>query len=241
MTEEKKTHEGHPAQHAEHATPPKHHTEHNPLQGLPEIPKVDLKSVTPDKIKGGFMDVLEILKLNKAKIDAVGAKDGEGITMALVYMAIGALGAPLGGAVFGYTFMRMTVRTPILNALLGWVIAVVVGFAGLYITNLVAERLFKGKGKFPQYFRVMGYASLANVLAFLTIVSIVGSLAGLWVGLVINYFALKQIHKLDNTNAILAMIVSFVITLILGFIVASVGLSSMVGGGMMGGFGISGY
>jgi len=241
MTEENKHeahvhHESHP-QHEAHV----HHEGHPAHQGMPEIPKVDFKDVTPDKMKGGFMDVLEILKLNKKKIDEVGARDGEGITMALVYLAIGAIGAPLGGAILGYTFMGMTVRTPILNALIGAVIAIVIAFAAIYITNIVAEKLFKGKGKFPQYFRVMGYASLVNILGILTIISILGSLAGLWVGLVINYFALKQVHKLDNTNAILAMIVSFVITLILGFIVASVGLSAMMGGGMMGGFSSAGY
>jgi len=232
MTEEKKPHEGHTT----HPSHPSHQASNNPLKGLPEIPKVDFKGVTPDKVKGGFMDVLEILKLNKPKIDAVGAKESEGITMALIYLAIGAIGAPLGGAIIGYTFMRVTVRTPIFSALIGWVIATVLAFAGFYITNIVAERLFKGKGTFPQYFRVMGYASLASLLGFITIIPIVGSLAGLWVSLVINYFALKQIHKLDNTNAILAMIVSFVITILLGFIVASVGLSAVMGGGMMGGF-----
>jgi hypothetical protein len=241
MTEEKKHHEGHSTHHESHSTHHQaHHTTHaggSPLQGLPEIPKVDFAAVTPDKMKGGIADVLEILKMNKAKIDAVGGRDGEGITMALIYMAVGLLGAPLGGAIIGYTFLKMTVRTPILSALISWVVAVAIGFIGLYITNLVAERLFKGKGKFGQYFRVMGYASFASVLGFLTFIPIVGSLAVLWVNLVINYLALKQVHKLDNTNAILAMIVSFVITMILAFVVASVGLGAAMGGGMMGGFG----
>jgi len=229
MTEENKH-----SIHSSHSHQDQHGHKEN--LGLPKIPPVNFKDVTPDKVRNGFMDVLEILKLNKKKIDEVGARDSEGITLALIYMALGAIATSLGGAIFGYTFMGITVRTPILNALLGGLVAILVAFVGFYITNIVAQKLFKGQGTFPQYFRVMGYASLVNVLGVLTILSILGSLAGLWVGLVINYFALKQIHKLDNTNAILAMIVSFVITLILAFIVASIGISAVMGGGMMGGF-----
>ena len=229
MTEETKHHETH-TQHTSHPS----HT--SPLKDLPPIPKVDLKGVTPDALKGGLMDVVEILKLNKAKIDVVAGRDSEGITMALIYLAIGSFGAPLGGAIFGYNFLGVTVRTPILNALIGGVIATVMAALVVYITSLVAERLFKGKGKFPQFFRVMGYAYLVSLLGIVTLVPFLGSLAGIWV-LVVDFIALQQVHKLDTTNAILTIIVTIVAFVILSFLVASLGMSAMMGG--LGGSGVS--
>ena len=237
MTEEKKhethAHASHPAPHAAHTThaapahtAPSHAAGSKPI-AMPEIPKVDLKGVTPDALKGGFMDVVEILKMNKVKMDAVAGRDSEGITIALVYLAIGSVAAPLGGAIFGY----FGFRTSILTALISAVVAVVMAAAVYYITNLVAVNLFKGKGTFPAYFRVMGYASLANVLGLLSMVSILGTVAGIYVGLVINFIALQRIHKLDTTNAVLTIIVSVVATAIVGSVLAMVGLSA--GAGMM--------
>lgn len=249
MTEEKKhevhSHASHPAPHASHtphAAPTHtatthsasaHSTDSKPM-AMPEIPKVDLKGVTPDALKGGFMDVVEILKMNKVKMDAVAGRDSEGITISLVYLAIGAIAAPVGGAIFGY----FGFRTSIVSALISAVVSVVLAAAVYYITNIVAVNLFKGKGSFPAYFRVMGYASLANVLGLLTMVSILGTVAGLYVGLVINFIALQRIHKLDTTNAVLTIIVSVVATAILGSVLAMVGLSAGVGM-MMGGVGSS--
>ena len=263
MTEEKSPHEGHPehtphtehASHAEHAhqaththAPHESHATHTPHETgaahkiIAEIPKVDLKGVTPDALKGGFTDVIEILKLNKTKIDAVAGRESEGITIALIYLAIGSVASMIGSAIFGYSLGRVVIRTPIVNALIGAVLAVVIAAVVYYITNLVAVNLFKGKGKFSGYFRVMGYASLLNVLGILTMVSILGSLAGIYVGLVINFIALKQVHKLDTTNAVLTIIVSAVASAVLVYLLALVGLSAMIGGGgmfggMMGGIG----
>lgn len=232
MTEETKHHETH----TQHTSHPSHTSHSSPLKDLPPIPKVDLKGVTPDALKGGLMDVVEILKLNKTKIDAVAGRDSEGVTMALIYLAIGSFGAPLGGAIFGYNVLGVTFRTPILNALIGGVIATVMGALVVYITSLVAERLFKGKGKFPQFFRVMGYAYLVSLLGIVTMVPFLGSLAGIWV-LVVDFIALQQVHKLDTTNAILTIIVTIVAFVVLSFLVASLGMSAMMGG--LGGSGVS--
>jgi hypothetical protein len=205
-------------------------TPHETHHGMPEIPKVDLKSVNAAALKGGVTDVLEIVKLNQSRMDAVAKRDSEGITMALVYLAIGALAAPLGGAVFGYSVLGTVFRTPIVSALIGAVVAIVLSVLGLYITNLVAVKLFKGQGKFPEYFRVMGYASLINVVGLLSMVSVLGSIAGIWL-LVINFKALMSVHKLDTTNAVLTIIVSVVVSVVLTFLVTAVGLTALMGVG----------
>ncbi len=198
---------------------------------MPEVPKVDFKNVNPDSLKGGFGDIIEILKLNKAAMEKVAHRDGEGISLALVYLAIGALGAPIGGAVLGYTFLGVTVRTPIVNALIGAVLAIVLGALVLYVTSMVAEKMFKGTGKFPQYFRVMGYASLINLIGFLTIVPVLSTVAAIWL-LVVNYMALTTIHKLNSTNAVLTIIVTIVVFIALSAVIGALGLTAVgVGAG----------
>lgn len=198
---------------------------------MPEVPKVDFKNVNPDSLKGGFGDIIEILKLNKAAMEKVAHRDGEGISLALVYLAIGALGAPIGGAVLGYTFLGVTVRTPIVNALIGAVLAIVLGALVLYVTSMVAEKMFKGTGKFPQYFRVMGYASLINLIGFVTIVPVLSTVAAIWL-LVVNYMALTTIHKLNSTNAVLTIIVTIVVFIALSAVIGALGLTAVgVGAG----------
>ncbi len=212
---------------------PEHHSEPKPHNSMPEIPKVDFKNVSPDSLKGGFGDIIEILKMNKAAMEKVAHRDAEGISLALVYLAVGALGAPLGGAILGYTFFGVTVRTPIVNALIGAVLAVVMGALVFYITNMVAEKMFHGQGKFPQYFRVMGYASLINIVGFLTVLPILSTIASIWV-LVVNYQALTNVHKLNSTNAVLTIIVTIVAFIALTAVIAGLGLTGAavgVGGG----------
>jgi hypothetical protein len=246
MTEEQKHHEGHtahtPAHEAHTAHAPAHtaHPHSAPHSGAApqitaEIPKVDFKGVTPDSLKKSFMDAIEILKWNKTKIDEVAARDSEGIGNALIFLAVGSIAASLGSAIFGYSLGRVVIRTPIVNALIGAVIAIVIAAVYYYITNLVAVNLFKGKGKFAAYFRVMGYASLLNVLSLLTMVSFVGGLAGIYVGIFINFLALNRTHKLDTTNTILTMLVSAIAVGIVVYILGLIGLSAVMGGGMMGG------
>lgn len=212
-------------QHSEHGS--EHKSAHS---GMPEIPKVDMKNVNADSLKGGFGDIIKILKLDKAAMEKVAHRDAEGISLALVYLAVGAIAAPLGGALLGYTYFGVTVRTPIVSALIGAVLAVVMGAVVYYVTSLVAEKMFHGTGKFPQYFRVMGYASLLQVVGLLTVVPILSTVAAIWL-LVINYMALTVVHKLNSTNAVLTIIVTVVVFIALTAVIAGLGLTAAVGMG----------
>lgn len=216
----------------------KSHSEHTDAKkhDMPEIPKVDFKNVNAGALKGGFTDVLAILKLDKAAMERVANRESEGITMALVYLAIGTIASALGGIILGYSFLGQTFRTPIVTGLIGAVVAVVMAAVVIYLTSLVAEKLFKGKGKFSGFFRVLGYASLLKIVGFVTIVPLLSTLASIWL-LVINYMALTVVHKLDTTNAILTIIVTVVATVVVAYVIGMIGLSAVAGGGM--GFSLS--
>ncbi len=152
---------------SEHSTP-EHKAEHHTSTkvDMPPIPKVDFKNVNADSLKGGFSDVIEIIKLNKGAMDKVAHRDAEGINIALIYLAIGAVAAPLGSWILGYSLLGVTIHSGIVGTIIQAVFAVVMAAVVLYITNLVAEKMFQGHAKFPQYFRVMGYAYLLNVVGF---------------------------------------------------------------------------
>ena len=208
-----------------------HHSDHKPSHSnsMPEMPKVDMKNVNADALKGGFGDVINIIKLDKNAMGKVAGRDAEGISIALVYLAVGAIAASLGGMILGY----YGYHTGIVAGIVGAVLAVVMGFLVYYITSLVAEKMFKGEAKFPQYFRVMGYASLLNVVGFLTIVPFLSTLASIWL-LVINYFALTTVHKLNSTNAVLTLIVTIVVfvllTVLITSLLATLGLAAIGAG-----------
>jgi hypothetical protein len=216
-----------------HAHHEGHQSAHHEGLGLP---KVDMKKVNKDSLKGGFSDFIEIMKLNKGRINAVAGRESEGIGVALVYLIVGAIGAPLGGAILGYSYFGIAVRVSLLNALVGAVLAAVVAAVVLYVTNLLAIRVFKGKGTFPQYFRVMGYAYLLSFVGFLTLVPVLGSLASIYI-LVVNFIALQEIHKLDATNSVLTILLTVAVFVLLSFVLASItatmGLGVISGVGMM--------
>ena len=224
MTEE---HHGehHPEHHAQHSEHKPQHTQ------MPEIPKVDFKGVNMGSVTGGFGDVVEILKLNKAVIEKVANRDGEGIAIALIYLLLGALAVPLGAMILGISIPFVgTVRIGDVAGLESAVGSAVMFCVSLYVTNLVAEKMFQGHAKFPQYFRVMGYASLINVVGLFTIIPYVGMVAGIWM-LVVLYKTLTDVHKLNSTNAVLTIVVAAVLAFLVGAVLGSIGFGAGLGVG----------
>ncbi len=188
-----------------------------------EIPKIDMKDVD---FGGAFKQFVEILKLNKKAIESV-AGNAKGGAAAVVFLVAGAIAAPLGSLIFGYKFMNVVYRPEIVHVLIQAVLAAAMAVAVIFVTTIVANKLFKGKGSFADYFRVMGLAYGLNVLvlagyAVPSLAPLIGLVVGVW-GLVITFYALQLIFKLDNTNVILTIIVTIVAMVVLSGIVASLG------------------
>jgi|WetSurMetagenome_2_1015567.scaffolds.fasta_scaffold134569_1 hypothetical protein len=215
------SHEHHEGAHEHHADHAEHHADSKIGQ---DIPAVDLKKINAAALKSGLTDVIDILKLNKSKIGAVAGRESEGINIALVYLLIGAIGAPLGGAILGYSIFGARFTTPLLTALISCLVAAVIAALTIYVMNFVAIKFFKGKGVFAHYFRVMGYAYLLNVLGFLTVIPFLGSLASIYM-LVVAFVTLKEVHKLDAANSVLTLLVTIGVFIVLTYLLALIGLS----------------
>lgn len=188
-----------------------------------EIPKIDMKDVD---FGGAFKQFLEIIKLNKKAIESVAA-NVKGGASAAVFLVAGAIAVPLGSLIFGYKFLNVVYRPDIVPVLIQAVLAVVMTGAVIFVTTLVANKLFKGKGSFPEFFRVMGLAYGLNILALLgmavsSLYPLIALVVGIWV-LIIMFYSIQIVFKLDNTNTILTIIVTVVAFVVLSAVIASLG------------------
>lgn len=229
-------HEGHPAHHEAHAT---HTSAHAAGAGLgPEmnIPKFDTKNLD---FQGAFNSVLDILKLNQTAIEQV-AKNEKLNFVALIFLVIGSVIGPLATKIFGFRIFNVAVYPSLQDTLIGMIVNFVIAALVIFITTLVATRVFNGKGTLSEYFRIMGLAYILNVLTILS--SLVPSLAmvislvvGVWM-LVIEFVSLKAVFKMDATNSALTMIVSLIAFVVLGALLASVGLGAAVNSAQLNSF-----
>lgn len=195
-----------------------------------EMPKIDLKDVN---IGNALQQFISILKLDKKVMEAV-AKNEKGGAAAVLFLVVGAVAGPLSGFIFGTRLGPIVVRTELGATLVSAVFGVAVAALTIFITSLVATRLFKGKGTFAEFFRVLGLVYGAYVLNIIggllpTLAPIVTLVVAIWV-LVVSFVAIKEIFKLDDTNAVLTIIVTVVAYMILialaGSIMLSIGLST---------------
>ncbi|HLG25460.1 MAG TPA: Yip1 family protein [Candidatus Gracilibacteria bacterium] len=231
------SHETHPASHESHHEGHEGHTgshhaaSGNPLSG-PEMkmPKMDMKDLN---VGGAFQKFLGLLKLDKKVIEEV-ANDEKGGVSAALFLLVGVVAGPLVGWLVGVRVLGVTVRVD-LGVMLGQVVfALVISVLTIFITTLVANKLFKGHGTFAQYFRVMGLANglgVVNVVGSLmfSLAMIAGLVAGLWM-LAIGFTAIKAVFKLDDTNAVLTIIVTVVAYVVLGAVVSALGFAGATAG-----------
>ncbi len=206
-----------------------------------KMPKMDMKDMN---VGNAFQQFLGILKLDKKVIEAVAKNQGGGPAAAL-FLLVGVALGPISQAIFGIRVFNAVIRPDISSVLVSIVGGLVAALLGFLVTTLVANRLFKGKGSFAEYFRVAGLAYGLSVLTVLStflpgLAALVGIVVALW-GLVVGYVVIKNVFHLDDTNTVLTIIVTVVAIILIGAIVGSLGLAGGYGAGMseMGSFDFS--
>jgi hypothetical protein len=103
----------------------------------------------------------------------------------------------------------------ILSVLLGWLL-------WSFITWLVGTKLFKGTADIGEMLRVIGFAYTPQVLS---IIPCIGGLIGAIWTLAAGFIAVRQGLDLDNTKALLTIVIGFVCYLLLTAV-----LSAFIGG-----------
>jgi hypothetical protein len=127
-------------------------------------------------------------------------------------------------------------------ALIGLILAVVMGVLGYYIwayvTYFVGVNLFNGTADVGELLRTLGYASGPRVLSILSFIPCVGalvSLAGSIWALVAGVIAVREALDFDTTKAIITVIIGWVIVLIITLVIGAVVGGTALGLGALGG------
>lgn len=85
---------------------------------------------------------------------------------------------------------------------------------------LVCAKMVGGSGTYEATMRVASYANIVNVIGWIPIVSIIGSIYGLWLTVV----GIREIHKLTLSKAIIAVLIAIAIVFVIVVLLAIIGI-----------------
>jgi hypothetical protein len=177
--------------------------------------------------------IIGVLKLDVATFEAIEA-DESATSQAVIVVAVVAIVGGLVSGVFsslmGGNFLGTLLYT-LLTAFIGWLV-------WSAATYFVGTALFGGQATMGEMLRVLGFAQAPGILA---IIPICGGFVGWIWTLACTFIAVRQGLDLDNTKAILTAVIAFVLVLIVSFVVSAIlgaiGLSASVGLGALQGMG----
>ncbi|MCA9996948.1 MAG: YIP1 family protein [Anaerolineales bacterium] len=169
--------------------------------------------------------VLGVLKLDVNTYEAIEADESATSQAAIVVAIVAIVGGLVGGAIsaaFDGSFLGTFIST-LLSAFIGW-------FVWSVVTYFVGTTLFGGKADLGQMLRVLGFAQAPGILAA---IPVCGTFVGWIWTLVCTFIAIRQGLDLDNTKAALTAVVAFiavwVVSIVIGLILAAIGLTVGVG------------
>ena len=156
----------------------------------------------------------------------------EALMVVIVAAVLTGIGSFLGG-VFGGNFGGA------LLGLIGGVIWTVVGYyIWAYIVQFVGKAMFQGQATVPELLRTLGYAYGPMALGVFSFIWCVGPLiafvGSIW-SLVCGFFAVRETHRLSDGQAIVTVVIGwlivFLVTMAVGLVfgIGSLGLGLLVG------------
>jgi len=97
-------------------------------------------------------------------------------------------------------------------------VAVSVFLAALLL--LVCAKMVGGTGTYEATMRVASYVNVVNLIGWIPIVSIIGSIYGL----VLTVIGMKEIHKLTTAKAVIAVLIAIAIVFVIVVLLAIIGI-----------------
>jgi len=85
---------------------------------------------------------------------------------------------------------------------------------------LVCAKIVGGTGTYEGTMRVTSYANIVNIIGWIPIVSILGSIYGL----VLTVIGMKQVHKLTTAKAIIAVAIAIAVVFVVVVLLAIIGI-----------------
>ena len=153
----------------------------------------------------------------------------QALTVVVVTAIAGGLGSAIGQAIAGRP-------SGVAGGLIGGVLAELIGWlVWSYVMYLVGTRVFHGTATYGELLRTLGFANSPGVLLILRFVPVLGGLitavVGIW-RIVAGFVAIREALDLDNGNTLATIVVGIiaylVVFLIVGLILATIGLGAAV-------------
>ena len=165
--------------------------------------------------------MIRAARLDKAFYNEVEA-DTSLTNEALLVVIIGAVASGAGGLISGlFGGFTAALTTMIMNLLM-----VIIGyFIWVYVTHFVGTRFFGGTGDAGELRRTLGYAMAPQVLNFLNFIPCIGWMISLvvWIWtLAAGFIAVREGMDLDNTKALVTVVVGWLIIVIVGAIFSAI-------------------
>ncbi len=181
----------------------------------------DIKSLKKEHMISELKTAFDVISLKKEVMTHV-ASDVQKTKFGYYIIVIAAIASFLGTQLFSWY------KPSIVGGLITMVIQAVMMVVGLYVVSYVAKKFFKGAATHDQFFRVGAYSM---ILGWAYIHPTIGMLAGIW-GIVVSFVVLKTVHKLSTGGVIGTWIVTVVLYMVVGALIAMLGLGGLMGGGM---------
>lgn len=170
--------------------------------------------------------VIGVFKLDAATFEEIehdNTATSQAAMVVLIVALVSAIGSGISATIGDASFFSSFVGS-LLATFLGWLV-------WSAVTYFVGTSLFKGQATLDEMLRVIGFAYAPQVLG---IIPCIGFIVGAIWSLIAGFIAVRQGLDLDNTNALLTIIVGFIGYVILWAILGSVfGL----GGALLGALG----
>lgn len=153
----------------------------------------------------------------------------QALTIVMVVAALSGIGAFLSN-IFSANFIGA-----IVGLVLGIGFAIVGYFVWVYVVQYVGAQFFQGRATVPQLQRTLGYAYVPTVLGFFSFIPCLGglvALAGSLWALACGFFAVREVHQLDDGKTLLTVLIGWVVVMVIAAVVGLIG--ALFGVGAMG-------
>lgn len=99
-------------------------------------------------------------------------------------------------------------------------VAVIISIFLAALLLMLCSKIVGGTGTYEGTVRIASYANIVNIIGWIPIVSIVGSIYGL----VLTVLGIREIHKLSTAKAIIAVAISIAIVFVIVVLLAVIGI-----------------
>lgn len=165
-----------------------------------------------------FMErIIGVLKLDVATFESI-EHDRNATSQAAIVVTIvallSALGSGIGNQLTGAGFLSGFISGLVMT-FIGWIVWSVISY-------FVGTSLFGGQATIDEMLRVIGFAFAPQ---FLAIIPCIGGIVGAVWSLIAGFIAIRQGLDLDNTKALLTVLVGFFV-----YIVGYITIGILIGG-----------